>query len=156
MEVTLKQIIRFALAVVIITTASVSAQEWSDAQKDVWSGVEKYWEAGMSADPTNFLSYFDDSYYGWSYQSETPGTKSTLTKVMTYWTKKGQTKLYTITPSRIWVDGNFAYVHYYYYMVNEGADGKPMQERGRWTDILMKKSGKWVLIGDHGGEMKED
>jgi len=60
--------------------------------------------------------------------------------------------LYTITPARIWVNGNFAYVHYYYSEVNEGADGKPMPESGRWTDILMKKGTKWVMVGDHGGK----
>ena len=41
-------------------------------------------------------------------------------------------------------------------MVNEGAEGKPMPERGRWTDIVMKKGDKWVLVGDHGGERDDD
>lgn len=155
-EVTLKHLVGLTLLAAFVFVASVSAQQWSDAQKDVWTGVEKYWEAGMSDNPTDFLSYFDDSYYGWSYESGAPSTKSNLTKVMTYWMKKGQTKLYTITPARIWVDGNFAFVHYYYYMVNEGPEGKPMPERGRWTDILMKKGDKWVLVGDHGGEIDSD
>ena len=143
----------FLLAFLFIT--KVSAQEWNDAQKNVWAGVEKYWEAGMSSDPTDFLSYFDDTYHGWNYSSGVPSDKTQLTKVMSYWFKKGQTKMYTITPVTIWVNGDFAYVHYYYYMVNEGADGKPMSERGRWTDILKKKGGKWMLVGDHGGEIKE-
>jgi len=25
-------------------------------------------------------------------------------------------------------------------------------EKGRWTDILMKKDGKWMMVGDHGGK----
>jgi len=140
--------------VLLLWSANTIAQQWSDEQKAVWAGVEKYWEAGMSSDPTDFLSYFDDTYHGWQYQSGAPSTKAQLTKVMSYWFKKGQTKLYTITPATIWVNGNFAYVHYYYSMVNEGTDGKPMIERGRWTDILMKKGDKWMLVGDHGGEIK--
>jgi hypothetical protein len=36
----------------------------------------------------------------------------------------------------------------------EGSDGKATTEKGRWTDILMKKNGKWMLVGDHGGEVK--
>ena len=43
---------------------------------------------------------------------------------------------------------------HYYTQVSEGNDGKPITEKGRWTDILMKKDGKWIMIGDHGGEIK--
>jgi len=41
-------------------------------------------------------------------------------------------------------------------MVTEKQDGTPMSEKGRWTDILMKKGDKWMLVGDHGGEIKND
>ena len=34
--------------------------------------------------------------------------------------------------------------------------GKSNTEKGRWTDILMKKNGTWMLVGDHGGEIKND
>jgi len=30
-------------------------------------------------------------------------------------------------------------------------DGKQQTEQGRFTDILLKEKGKWLLIGDHGG-----
>ena len=153
----MKNLIGFFFLFLLISFAGIAtAQQWSDAQKEVWAGVEKYWEAGMSTNPSDFLSYFDDTYHGWQYQSGAPGTKDQLNKIMGYWFSKGQTKLYTITPATIWVNGDFAYVHYYYYQVNEGPDGKPMSERGRWTDILMKKDGKWMLVGDHGGEIKSD
>jgi ketosteroid isomerase-like protein len=132
------------------------AQQWSAEQQDLWKGVQTYWEAGMASDPANMLSYWDDSYYGWSYENGAPGTKGDVTKAFNYWFKKGKVQYYTITPARIWVNGNFGYVHYYFTTVTESSDGKPMTERGRWTDILMKKDGKWMLVGDHGGEMKDD
>lgn len=62
--------------------------------------------------------------------------------------------LYTITPFTIWVKGDFAYVHYFYSELDKNiASGKEEQSGGNWTDILMKKDGKWVLIGDHGGRI---
>ena len=131
-----------------------SAQQWTDDQKDVWKGVEAYWTVSMSDKPMDFLNYFDDTYYGWSYESGAPDTKADTKKSLSYWTTKGKTVYYIIIPARIWVTGNFAYVHYYYTQVAEGSDGKPITERGRWTDILMKKDGKWLLVGDHGGEVK--
>jgi hypothetical protein len=31
--------------------------------------------------------------------------------------------------------------------------GKDDRSEGNWTDILMKKDGKWILIGDHEGKV---
>ena len=141
-----------AIVIVLLLSFNVQAQQWSAEQKEVWAGVETYWAVGMSENPMDFLNYFDDSYNGWEYESGAPHTKADVQKSLSYWTTKGKTVLYTITPARIWVNGNFAYVHYYYSEVNESADGKPMPESGRWTDILMKKGTKWVMVGDHGGK----
>ena len=131
-----------------------SAQQWTDDQKEVWAAVNAYWAVSLSENPMDFLNYFDDSYYGWSYESLVPGTKAEVQKALSYWTKKGKVAYYNIIPTRIWVNGNYAYVHYYYSEVSEGNDGKPITEKGRWTDILMKKDGKWLMVGDHGGEIK--
>lgn len=135
---------------------NLSAQQWTDEQKAVWAGVDAYWKVGLSDNPDDFLNYFDDSYFGWSYENEAPGTKADVQKSSSYWNKKGKMKYYTITPARIWVNGNFAYVHYYYTQVTESTDGKPNTEKGRWTDVLMKKGDKWMLVGDHGGEIKSE
>lgn len=141
-----------AIVVLLLLSFNVQAQQWSAEQKEVWTGVEAYWAVSLSENRMDFLNYFDDSYYGWEYENEVPHTKADVQKSLSYWTTKGKMVLYTITPARIWVSGNFGYVHYYYTQVYEGADGKPMTERGRWTDILMKKGNKWVMVGDHGGK----
>lgn len=141
---------------VIVISDNAIAQQWSSEQKSVWAGVEEYWALSISSDPISFTKYFDDSYIGWSYDNEIPGTKADAVKSLNYWLKKGKTQYYTITPANIWVNGDFAYVHYHYTQVTESTEGKPNTERGRWTDILMKKNGKWMLVGDHGGEIKND
>jgi ketosteroid isomerase-like protein len=156
MEVILKHLFGISMAALFLFVANVSAQQWSDEQKAVWDGVETYWAAGLSDNPMDFLNYFDDSYTGWDYSNEAPGTKADVQKSLGYWTKKGKMVYYIITPARIWVNGNFAYVHYYYTQVRESNDGKPTTEKGRWTDIVMKKGDKWVLVGDHGGETDDD
>jgi ketosteroid isomerase-like protein len=140
----------FVISLLFVT--NIHAQQWSAEQKEVWGGVEAYWAVARSDNPMEFLNYFDDSYCGWDNESEVPSNKADVEKYIKYWTTKGKVVLYTITPARIWVNGNFAYVHYYYSQVTEGSDGKPISESGRWTDILMKKGGKWVMVGDHGGK----
>jgi hypothetical protein len=143
-----------AVILVLIIAFNVQAQEWSAEQKEVWAGVEKYWEVNQS-NPMEFLNYFDESYLGWGYENEAPSSKKDVTKSFSYWTKKGKEQYHLLTPAKIWVNGDFAFVHYYYTEVRENSEGKPNTERGRWTDILMKKGGKWMLVGDHGGEVKK-
>lgn len=149
------KIFAITLLAILFLSGKNYAQQWSTEQKAVWAGVEEYWATAASSDPMSFLKYFDDSYFGWSYENEMPGSKSDAVKSLTYWLKKGKVQYYVINPAKIWVNGDFAYVHYYYNQVTEGSDGKPNTERGRWTDILMKKGGKWMLVGDHGGEIKK-
>jgi len=143
------------LIAVIILSAYAQAQQWTAEQKEVWAGVERYWEINNN-DPLADLKYFDDSYLGWSYDSEAPGTRDGVVKYKKYFSTKQKSQFNILTPARIWVNGDFAYVHYYYTQVSEDKDGKSNTEKGRWTDILMKKNGTWMLVGDHGGEVKND
>ena len=149
------KILLVLLSLFLLNTFNITySQQWTSEQKEVWEGVQKYWEINNS-DPVAFLKYFDDSYLGWSYDNEAPGTKDDAVKSFTYWSSKTKYKFNTLTPARIWVNGNFAFVHYYYTQVTEKNDGTPQQEKGRWTDILMKKNGTWMIVGDHGGEIKK-
>lgn len=150
-----KIILSLLLMFLLAGATEIFAQQWSAEQKDVWAGVEKYWEVNQS-NPLDFLDYFDESYIGWSYENEAPSTRSDAVKSFSYWTKKGKEVYHILTPAKIWVNGDFAFVHYYFTQVMESNDGKPNVEKGRWTDILMKKDGKWMLVGDHGGEIKNN
>lgn len=149
------KIFAIILFAVLCLSGKNYAQQWSAEQKEVWTGVEKYWEINNN-EPLAYFNYFDDSYLGWSYDNETPGTKADAMKSSRYFTTKSKPVFNTITPAKIWVNGNFAYVHYYYTMVSENNEGKPTTEKGRWTDILMKKGGTWMIVGDHGGQIKND
>ncbi len=142
----------FAMFVLLLLSGSSFAQQWSDAQKDVWSGVEKYWQASSSGDAAGFMSYFDDSYMGWSNQTRVPMSKANTAKWITQDVKNSTTLVYSITPLSIWVKGDFAYVHYTYEELSKNTEtNKTTPRAGTWTDILMKENGKWMLIGDHGG-----
>lgn len=156
----MKRVSLFLVTLVVVVLASVctaSAQEWTNEQKEVWSGVEKYWSVAATGDAQAFLAYFDESYNGWDYQSKAPQSKSNTAKWIEYGFKYHKSQIYTLTPLAIWVKGDFAYVHYYYNEVDKNTEtGKTENNSGNWTDILMKKDGKWVLIGDHGGRTSKE
>ncbi len=144
----------FAMFVLLLLSGSSFAQQWSDAQKDVWAGVEKYWQVSSSGDAAGFMNYFDDSYMGWSNQSRVPMSKANTGKWVMQDAKDNSVIVYSITPLTIWVKGDFAYVHYTYAELDENKETKKRTSvGGTWTDILMKENGKWILIGDHGGRI---
>jgi ketosteroid isomerase-like protein len=148
---------RFVQTMVLILTGIIFsgnsfAQQWSNEQKDVWAGVEKYWEVSAKGDAQGFMSYFDDSYLGWEYESAVPQNKSNTAKWIANQFKNNSTVVYTITPVAIWVKGDFAFADYFYsQLIKNNQTGKEEYSSGKWTDILMKKDGRWILIGDQGG-----
>ncbi len=142
----------FFILIIALSINSIFAQQWSAEQKDVWASVEKYWEISSNGDAEGFLSYFDDSYIGWSNRGAFPNDKASTSKFIRWEMKNSQTLLYSITPASIWVKGDFAFTHYFFTVLEKNKDGKEEWSSGRWTDVLMKKGDKWVLVGDHGGK----
>jgi len=133
---------------------SVFAQEWNSAQKEVWKNVNDYWALMAKGDINGFMEYFHADYMGWDNDSKVPSAKEDNRKWLNYWMQGVKIPVYQIDPLTIKIYGDIAFVHYYYSFVRE-RDGKKETESGRWTDILMKQGGKWVLIGDHGGSDKK-
>jgi len=148
----LLKVVFVSVLFVLYNFNNANAQQWSSEQKEVWAGIEKYWEVSSKNDANGFLSYFDESYIGWSYQSKVPQSKANTGKWIKHDFKKNSNVLYTLTPVSIWVKGDFAFANYFYAQIEKNKEsGKEESSSGKWTDILMKKGGKWVLIGDHGG-----
>ena len=134
--------------------SSVFGQEWSTAQKEVWKNVSTYWGIMSKGDVAGFMEYFDADYVGWDNGDVLPSNKEVTKKWVEYAYQGVKVPVYDIKPVAIKIHGEIAFVDYYYSMVKESKDGKKSFENGRWTDILMKKGDKWVLIGDHGGKDK--
>jgi ketosteroid isomerase-like protein len=131
---------------------SLSAQQWTDEQLEVWKSVKAYSDLSNKGDVEGFLTYYDESFIGWPYGSDATHNKTTRAEWVKYFLPLSTALVSTITPEAIWVKDNFAFVHYYYSNVTKDKDGKISIESGRWTDILMKKGDRWVMIGDHGGQ----
>jgi ketosteroid isomerase-like protein len=156
----MKKGMRFTLLVVSILLIgsgfrSLQAQEWTPAQKEVWKNVNDYWALLAKGDVKGFMEYFHPDYVGWDYDSPNPQTKGETQKWIEFFTQGKKVPFWDIKPLAIKVYGDVAFVDYYYTQVMEGADGKRNTENGRWTDILLKQNGKYVLIGDHGGAEKD-
>ncbi len=141
------------VAVLLLASMQVFAQEWSAAQMEVWKNVETYNSLGMQKNLEGFLEYFHADYCGWEYGDPLPTNKADVRKYLEHsgW-KTRMILISDIKPVAIKIHGNVAIVHYYYTVTQKDAEGKEKSSSGRWTDILIKQGNKWLMIGDHGGQ----
>ena len=146
----------FAFCLLLLPTTFLFAQEWSAAQKEVWKNVESYWVLYAAGDTEGFMAYLHPDYVGWGIGDAIPSNKEVARKFVAHSHKTATTLLYDIQPVAIKIHGNIAIAHYYWKDVIKDAEGKEKVVSGRWTDILMKQSDKWVLIGDSGGRTSKD
>jgi len=149
-------VVMAVLGFIALGSTPLFAQEWSEAQKEVWDTIKKAWELSAQRDLDGFLSMLHDDYSGWYYESAMPGSKESARKWGSYYYKKTKVLVWDIKPVAVKVHGNFAFVHYYYSLLHEEKKGEEEFSQGRWTDILKKEGDKWLLIGDHGGEMEDE
>lgn len=150
----MKKLIQWSLFIVLFgtITPAFSQLEWSPAQKEVWKTETTITDLFMKGDFQAAYAYYDESYMGWNNSMPAPMPKSSMMKEIAYEVSLGgKFDYYNAVPVVIWVNGNYAYADYYYSAVFSDKDGKKMNEHGRWLDVLMKKDGKWLLVGDHGG-----
>lgn len=139
------------IAFTMVASTVLFAQQWSDAQKEVWKNVETYWDLAAKGDTEGFLTYFHSDFSGWVNTAHLPHDRATREKFIRFYNPKTKTLLYDINPLAIKIHGNIAIVHYSYTDVSRYGEEKEKVEQGRWTDILIKQGDKWVMIGDHGG-----
>ncbi len=137
-------------------TNKVFGQTWNTQQKEVWSNVETYWSLQGKGDVDGFLSYFSPDYMGWDYNSPVPQGKASTAKYVNLSMKNSKMLFYDITPAAILIHDDVAIVDYFYSMQTENMENKKQWKTGRWTDILQKQGGKWILIADHGGDNKDE
>ena len=148
---TLTKSIFIVLCITLLSSAQLFGQEWSEQQKEVWKTVETYSELAAKGDVEGFLDYFHDDFKGWINRMALPTNKTTRRKFISHNWKTTKTLVQDLQPVGINIFDNVAIVQYYYSEVLKDAEGKEINESGRWTDILMKQGDKWLIIGDHGG-----
>lgn len=129
-------------------------QNWDAQQQEVWKNVVAYNDLFAKGKVDAFMNYFTPEYSDWSYEKAQPQGKSDLQKDITSFFNDGnKITSYTLTPLAIDVDHDYAYVDYTINGTMVDKNGKTMTDKERWTDILMKRQGKWELIGDEGGQL---
>ena len=144
------RVITAVVAVGVLWPATVVGQELSPEQQEVWQFVEGCQEA-LAAGSEAAFDCFHEDFLGWAYLDLVPRTKEAERKFSRLRFETTEVRGYDLTPIGIRVHGDFAIAHYYLQSVVRGQDGQDVEQRVRWTDVLVKEDGRWYWIGDHGG-----
>ena len=139
------------LSLALLAARQLCAQEWSAPQKEVWKTVETYNDFDAARNLDKFMAYFHDDYLGWWNRDPLPANKVELRKFLEQEYKTTKVLVQNVKPVGIRIHDNLAFVHYHWQRIVKDSEGKEKSTRGRWTDILVKQEGKWLIIGDHGG-----
>lgn len=142
----------------VLLAGSALADNWTDAQKEVWAVEQQMWKLSQSKDADAFLKIVHHDYVGWWYGSPVPGGRESTEKWIRYqWgSSESTTEMYDLAPLEIVVSGDMAICFYYYFTVVKDKEGKKKNRQGRWVDVFKKEGDKWMLIGDHGGSTEDN
>jgi len=145
-------------ALLLVGSITAVAQSWSAAEQEAWKAVNYAWEQDSAGNTQAFLDCFHDDYRGWPWGMRAPSTKRMISKFFTWRHKNVKVNVFNLTPLAITVKGNMAVVHYLYGRSTSRKEGDSKAEwaEGRWTDIMVKENGKWLLVADAGGRTNED
>lgn len=135
-----------------VFASTLSAQEWSEEQKEVWAFVEDYSNAYANGNYEKFAGVFHEDYKGWGYEAYVPMDRDIVMKYVKMSMENYEVIVSTRVPLSIQVYDDFAVVNYIFHAMRKDKSSEEVKEgEGRWTDILMKDNGKWYLVADHGG-----
>jgi hypothetical protein len=71
---TLTKSILTVLCVTLLSSIQLFGQEWSEEQKEVWAGVENWWQAWADGDINKINSCIAEGFRGWREDFYAPST----------------------------------------------------------------------------------
>ena len=148
--------LRLAFGSFLIIAASVAtAQETPavevDDQADVWSTIERQWNAQEKGDRKWVDTLLTEDFSGWGKESPAPRGKAS-TKMWNRFTEQVSDMVaHELYPLSIIVNGDVAIAHYLYTSASKDQNGDIETSNGRYTDILTRTEDGWRFIAWHGG-----
>jgi hypothetical protein len=138
-------------SVLLLSFASVLAQDSANDSADVWSVIEEQWNSDEKGDkrwPDRILT---DDFAGWRIESPAPRSKSSIKMWNRFSDQLDQMVAHELYPLSIIVHDNVAVAHYLYSSAKQSKDGDIKMSNGRFTDVLVRTDDGWKFLTWHGG-----
>jgi len=149
--------LRLATASLVIVVAGAAMAQDTGAdlvndQADVWSTVERQWNAQEKGDRKWIDSLLTEDFSGWGKQSPAPRGKASTKMWNRFAEQVSDMIAHELYPLSIVVNGDVAVAHYLYTSAAKDQDGDIETNNGRYTDILLRTDDGWMFLAWHGGE----
>ena len=139
------------LAISLVFSGPVVAQEVANDQADVWSVIEQQWEAIEKGDKKWTERFLADSFSGWPKISPAPRNKASTQMWDRFSNSQGNMVAHELYPLAIIVHGDVAVAHYLFTSAYKDKDGDVEVDNGRFSDILVRSEDGWKFLSWHGG-----
>jgi ketosteroid isomerase-like protein len=132
----------------LVTAIPLSAQEWSDVEKEVWKMEEKYWILVKNLDLEGYLELWHPEFVGWPISQAEPAKREDVRSVVEglfTQTEKGSFVI-ELTPYSSKRYGDVVVVFYRCKASYKDLEGNEHSILNRFTHTWMKHNGNWTII----------
>lgn len=136
------------IAMMAYTAPVATAQEWTDAEKEVWQVVEDNWAAWAEGNLDALMAGMHDGYLGWNTGDPLPVCKMRSEKQYKKAFEKMTVIDYDLIPARISVEDDAAVAHYFWSATLKYGEDNVVKVSGRYVEFYVKDGKKWLLLGD--------
>jgi len=122
----------------------------TEEQHELWARVEALWKMSVAQDAASVADALHADYVGWvTGQPQPHGREAAIASI-------GQSSprvlTYQLQPLSIAVfDGTVGVVHYTYVAQVESGPNAVKTVSGRWSEMYLRKKGRWIMISVSGG-----
>ena len=150
--ITCTRLVLFGMLLTGIDTAV--AQSDADDSADVWSAVERQWDADQKGDRNWVDRMLVEDFSGWDKFAPAPHSKASTKMWDRFDEQRGKPLAHELFPLSIVVNGDVAIAHYLYTQAFEDNKGEIEMNNGRYTDVLIRTEDGWKFLAWHGGDDK--
>ncbi len=143
-----------SIGLCLILSGAAFAQDVANDQADVWSVVERQWEAVEKGDKKWVERFLVDEFSGWQKNSPAPRDKSSTHMWDRFNASQGSVVAHELYPLAIIVHGDVAVAHYLYTSAFKDSEDDVEVNNGRFSDILVRTEDGWKFLSWHGGDDK--
>ena len=124
-----------------------SAEEWTEAQKEVLEVVDAAWKAHLRGDAEALVDKTADGFLDWWPGDPNPFGKQYFIQKYNLWYAGNKPVTYKLKPVAVNIIGDVASVFYHY---KWNGDKSPETISGRQTTVFIKQDNKWKMLSNMG------
>ncbi len=126
---------------IVFWSLNVSAEEWTNAQMEVWNSVKAPWEYFKQGDLEGFMTIYHDDAVEWWRNSASPLGKVMMKAHFSEWLNYDKPITYELKPVSIQISGNIANVMY-----KVKWKGNILSDNARNMQTWIKQDNRWKFI----------